>query len=118
MPVLLWNAVPGTTCRRCPAPATGEPRSARSGFQRLAQRVGLIGRHLHDEPAPTLERDPHDDAAALLGDLERTVACPRLHGRHVVSPHTLWCSAREHAGRTRKLLIPRPAARQRATGTL
>src|SRR5205085_11784503 len=60
--------------------------SARGGLERVPERVRLVGRHLDDEPATALQRNAHDDAAALLGDLQRTVARPRLHRRHVVSP--------------------------------
>src|SRR5512139_1022731 len=66
-----------------------EKTSAGGGLQRLAELVGLILGHLDDEPPTTFQRDPHDDAPPLLGDLQRTVACPRLHGRHVVSLRSL-----------------------------
>src|SRR5690348_7334647 len=52
------------------------------------ERAGLLGVQLDDQPAPALERDSHDDAAPLLGDLERTIARPRLHRRHA---HTSSC---------------------------
>src|SRR4029078_4263855 len=39
------------------------------------------GGHLDDEPTATFQRDAHDDPAPLLGDLQRTVSRPRLHGR-------------------------------------
>src|SRR5436190_1994792 len=61
-------------------------RLTHCGFQRLTERSGLIRRHLHDQPAATLEWDAHDDATAFFGDLQRSVAGPWLHGRHVVSP--------------------------------
>src|SRR6266542_1583311 len=60
--------------------------STSGGLQRISEGVGLVRGHLDDQPATTLQRNPHDDAPALLGDLQRTVARPRLHRRHVVSP--------------------------------
>src|SRR5664279_4232441 len=51
-------------------------------LQGIAEGARLVGRHLHDEPPAALERHTHHDAAPLLGDLERAVARPWLHGRH------------------------------------
>src|SRR5262249_55636017 len=68
-PVASWNEV-----------------SAGGRLERISERVRLVRSHLDDETATTLQRNPHDDAAALFGDLKRTVARPRLHRRHVVSP--------------------------------
>jgi len=52
-------------------------------MQGVTQRGRLVGRELHDEPTATFEWYAHDQAASLLGDLERTVARSRLHGRHI-----------------------------------
>src|SRR5262245_40723691 len=76
--------------------------SAGDVLQGIAERARLVARHLHDEPPATLERNSHDDAAPLLGDLKRSVAGPRLHGRHARSPsggcrdHPTLRSARIH----------------------
>src|ERR687891_108259 len=73
----------GRTGRRC---------SAGGGLQGITQRGGLLRRHLDDETAAPLQRDAHDDAAPLLGDLERTVTRPpiivpdRGHGRNPGPP--------------------------------
>src|SRR5207248_11405353 len=67
--------------------ASRDAVSAGGGLERVPERVRLVGSHFNDEPATTLQRYAHDDAAALLGDLQRTIARPRLHRRHVVSPH-------------------------------
>src|SRR5690606_18365438 len=46
-----------------------------------------LGRGQLDHQTPTaLQRNPHDDAATLLGDLQRSISGPRLHRRHAVSP--------------------------------
>src|SRR5690606_18712282 len=71
----------------CASTVSGNgPGSAYGSLQRLAERVGLVRGHLDDQPATALERNPHDDAPALLGHLKRTVARPRLHRRHMCSP--------------------------------
>ena len=50
----------------------------------------LVGVQLDHQSATAFEGDPHHDAATLLGDLERAVARPRLHGRHVhTSSHVI-----------------------------
>jgi len=64
----------------------GGQGSADSRFERFPERGCLRGRQLHDEPPTALQRDAHDYAAPLLGDLQRTIACPRLHRRHPASP--------------------------------
>src|SRR5690606_27215229 len=62
-----------------------QPRadSAGDGLEGLAQLAGLGGVQLDDQATAALQRDTHDDAASLLGDLERSVARPRLHRSHV-----------------------------------
>src|SRR5690606_19484728 len=61
-------------------------RLARDGAQRLAQLRGLGRVQLDDEPTTALERHTHDDAPTLLGDLERSVTGPGLHGCHRRAP--------------------------------
>jgi predicted O-methyltransferase YrrM len=56
------------------------------GLQGITKPGRLVGGELNDKPAAAFERDPHDNAAALLGDLKRTVARPRLHRRHSPIP--------------------------------
>src|SRR5271165_284817 len=63
--------------------------SADGGLKRLAEGTGLVRGKLDNQPATAFQRDAHDDAAALLGDLKRTVTRPRLHRRH---PAPLPCS--------------------------
>jgi hypothetical protein len=60
--------------------------SADGRLEGLAQRNRLVRRQLDHQPPAALKRDAHHDAATLFGDLERTVACPRLHRRHPPSP--------------------------------
>ena len=52
----------------------------------VAERLGLVRGQLDDESTAAFERNAHDDAPPLLGHLERTIARPRLHGRHARSP--------------------------------
>ncbi|GGM83745.1 hypothetical protein GCM10010106_32990 [Thermopolyspora flexuosa] len=63
--------------------------SADDILQSIAQGTGLIRRELDDEPPATLQGDPHDYAPSFLGDLQRTVAGPRLHRRHACYPFLL-----------------------------
>src|SRR5699024_4541954 len=51
----------------------------------VAELRGLRGGDLDDQPASPFEGDPHDDAATLLHDLERTVTGARLHSSHRAS---------------------------------
>src|SRR5262249_12947342 len=78
-----------------PGPGQSAPADPRAGLvapsagallQGIPARARPVARRLHDEPPATLERNSHDDAAPLLGDLKRSVAGPRLHGRHARSP--------------------------------
>src|SRR3954451_15791052 len=69
-------------------PAGSRETSADDRLQRVTKGAGLVRSHLNDETATTLERDAHHDAAPFLGDLQRTIARPRLHRRHLVSPQT------------------------------
>ena len=56
---------------------------SRPRLECLAERGCLVLVELHHETATAFEGNPHHDATTLLGDLERAVARPRLHGRHV-----------------------------------
>src|SRR5215218_4907442 len=56
--------------------------SAHDLLERLSQGSGFFGVELDDESPAALEWHAHHDAAAFLGDLERTVTRPRLHCRH------------------------------------
>src|SRR3954451_7885113 len=56
--------------------------SADDVLEGIPESTGLLGVQLHDQATTALERDAHHDAASFLGDLQRTVACPRLHRRH------------------------------------
>src|SRR3954451_12875558 len=69
-------------------PAGSRETSADDRLQRVTKCVGLVRSHLNDETATTLQRNAHHDAAPFLGDLQRTIARPRLHRRHLVSPQT------------------------------
>src|SRR5450631_657689 len=69
-------------------------RSASDVLESLAKGGGLVRGQFDNEPATTFERHAHHDAASLFGDLERTVARPRLHGRHARSLSTSGTSAR------------------------
>src|SRR3954467_5774834 len=69
-------------------PAGLREKSADDRPPRVTKGVGLVRSHLNDETATTLQRDAHHDAAPFLGDLQRTIARPRLHRRHLVSPQT------------------------------
>src|SRR5690606_19803602 len=69
---------------------SGRTGSARDGAEGLAQLTGLRRVQLDDQAAATLERDAHDDAASLLGHLERPVSRPRLHRGHLVYPSSPW----------------------------
>ena len=86
-----------------PPPQPGRGRRAvvrglsRPPRQLRAEILRLVRRQLDDKPAAALERDAHDDAATLLGDLERAIARPRLHGGHT-APLSHWLRA---AGRDR-----------------
>src|SRR5690606_14513540 len=66
--------------------------SADDALERLGQLACLISVDLDNEPASAFKRDPHDDAAPFLGDLERTVASTRLHGRHARTPFLSLCA--------------------------
>ena len=46
---------------------------------------------LFHESTAALERNPHHDPPPLLGDLERTIARPRLHRRHARTPSQCRC---------------------------
>src|SRR6478609_1323593 len=59
------------------------------GLQRVAERGGLVGGYLHHQSATALQRNTHDDPAALLGHFERTIPGTGLHGRHVRLPPEL-----------------------------
>src|SRR5690606_12338587 len=61
---------------------TGRERSPDHVLERVSERGCLLGLQLDHEAATPLERHAHHDAAALLGDLERTVTGPRLPRRH------------------------------------
>src|SRR3954453_12727742 len=66
-------------------------RSADDLLEGRSERPRLLGVELDDQAPASFERDPHHDAAALLGHLERTVARPRLHRGHA---HTsFWVSS-------------------------
>src|SRR5918996_2874279 len=88
---------------RQPGPDQVRPPALSAGgtFQGISERDGLVLRELDDQSPPTLERDTHDDAPPLLGDLEWPVASPRLHRRHPRTPfmsgaHTgLWIARSE-----------------------
>src|SRR4051794_31308251 len=91
-PITGLRRPPGVTGRAsAAAPASGPAEvvnvgrtagSANGGLQRISERRGLVRSQLDDEPATTLEGHAHHDAATLLGDLQGTVAGPRLHRRH------------------------------------
>src|SRR6476620_11178390 len=51
-------------------------------LDRVTQSRSLVGGHLDDETPATLKGHPQHDAAALLDDLERAIAGPRLHCCH------------------------------------
>ena len=73
-------------CQLCVSGRAGGDAVSADCLERVPELAGLVGRQLDDEPPATLERDPHHDAPPLLGDLERTVARPRLHRRHARTP--------------------------------
>jgi len=83
-----WAATRQTLPGSGQAGSTGGDRqgSADGRLEGFAQRNRLVGRQLNDQPPAALKRDAHNDAATLFGDLERTIACPRLHRRHPPSP--------------------------------
>jgi hypothetical protein len=60
--------------------------SADDGFERIPQLGRFIGVQLDDEATTAFQRNPHHDPPALFGDLERTIARPRLHRRHASTP--------------------------------
>jgi hypothetical protein len=69
--------------------ASSEPPGIESPdhrFQGITKPGCFVSCELNDESAAAFKRDTHDDAAPLLGDLERTVTCPRLHRRHSPIP--------------------------------
>jgi 2-(1,2-epoxy-1,2-dihydrophenyl)acetyl-CoA isomerase len=76
----VWNGRPTEVGRPFTSGAKG--RSADDGLQGIPEIACFLGGEFDDQATATLERDPHDDAAALLRDLERTITRPRLHGRH------------------------------------
>src|SRR5690606_23864085 len=80
-----WCTAPAALPRRAGSrsPVRG---SADDSVQSVLELLGLVRRQLDDEAPAALQRDPHDDAAALLGDLHRTITGPRLHRRHAFSP--------------------------------
>src|SRR5690606_19398150 len=80
-----WCTAPAALPRRAGSrsPVRG---SADDSVQRVLELLGLVRRQLDDEAPAALQRDPHDDAAALLGDLHRTITGPRLPRRHAFSP--------------------------------
>ena len=57
-------------------------------LESITEGTRLFGVQLDDQAATAFEGDTHDNAPALLGDLQRTIARPRLHRRHLVSPQT------------------------------
>src|SRR6476469_2295149 len=93
-----------------PGPVVTE-RSTDGGLEGVAEVGRLVRGELDDESPATLERNAHDDAAPLLGDLERTVTRPRLHGRHTCSPSVLTRRSKRHVA----AIIP-CARRGRRTG--
>src|SRR4051794_4528054 len=56
--------------------------SADDVLEGIPESAGLLGVQLDNQATTALERDAHHDAASFLGDLQRTVARPRLHRRH------------------------------------
>src|SRR5918995_5111186 len=55
-------------------------------LESITEGTRLFGVQLDDQAATAFEGDTHDNAPALLGDLQRTVTSPRLHRRHA-APH-------------------------------
>ena len=90
----LWCGTTTGWCRCCFRWAMAcSPRSSGTtegspdhGLQGVTKFSRLVRRQLNNESAAAFKRDAHHDAAALLGDLERTVARPRLHRRHYPIP--------------------------------
>ena len=70
---------PGSEVSGLRVPTRRQPTTSLRAF---AESAGLLGVELDNEAATAFERDAHHDAASLLGDLQRTVARPRLHRRH------------------------------------
>ena len=66
----------------------GDPLGSSGAAAGVKNQSNLIGIREGSGRTPRsfLERNAHHDAAPLLGDFERTVARPRLHGRHACSP--------------------------------
>ena len=62
------------------------PRSADDVLEGVPEGARLVGVELDHQPATALERDAHDDAAAFLGDLERSVARPAASWRPSAQP--------------------------------
>src|SRR5580658_944753 len=60
--------------------------STHHGLQGVTKLSRLVRRELNNKPASAFKRNAHNNAAPLLGDLKRTVTCPRLHRRHFPSP--------------------------------
>jgi hypothetical protein len=75
-------------------------------LQSVPELACLICRQFDNEPPATFERDTHDDSAPLLGNFERTIACPRLHRRHACIPFL----PRAAWGRRASLAADPPAA--------
>ena len=72
----------------CSPRSKGETR-ARSpdhGLQGITKLSRLVRGQLNNQTTAAFKRDPHHDAAPLLGDLKRTVTRPRLHRRHSPIP--------------------------------
>jgi hypothetical protein len=55
-------------------------------FQGVTKPGCFVSGELNNETAAAFKRDTHHDAAALFGDLKRTVSRPRLHRRHYPIP--------------------------------
>src|SRR3954466_12402727 len=91
--------------------------SADDVLEGIPESTGLLGVQLDNQATTALERDAHHDAASFLGDLQRTVACPRLHGRH---PRTflLSCDGRPPRGLSVSSgsIIPHAAVTRRTGG--
>ena len=95
-----------------------QPAAALSASPRSLR---LVGGQLDDQAPATLERDAHHDAAALLGDLERTVTRPRLHGRHRHTPSSCARPCRRTGlagGAVVRAIIPSTVAADHRTGRL
>src|SRR5699024_11244298 len=85
----LARAWPGPARGRRPPRTDGCGAEVRAGdlllddaLEGVAQLHGFRCGALDDQPASPFERDPHDDAAALLHDLPRTATGARTHSSH------------------------------------